>query len=75
MTAAKMKKVAEQEIYKAAREYYTVSKNNVLKDTAAIMSMHSKMMGMRKLAWKLELIDTAKAVEIDNKAKEDVANG
>ena len=75
MTTNRMKKVAEQEIYKVAREYYAMARNKPLADTSAVMSMHGKMMGMRKLAWLLNLIDTAKAVEIDNKAKEDAANG
>lgn len=71
LTINKMKKVAENEIYKAYLEYYKLIENNSIESTTAIQ-MNGKLTGLRKMAWMLELIDTAKVVEIENKAKKDI---
>ena len=75
MTAAKMKKVAEQELYKAALEYHAVSLDNIMKGTAAAMQLQGKLLGMRRLARVLELVDTRKAVGIEAKARANAKNG
>ena len=75
MTTNRMKKVAEQEIYKVALEYHAVSLDNIMKGTAAAMQLQGKLLGMRRMARVLELVDTGKAIEIENKAKADAKNG
>ena len=39
------------------------------------MQLQGKLLGMRRLARVLELVDTGKAIEIENKAKADAKNG
>ena len=75
MTASKMKKEAERELYKAALEYHAVALDNIMKGTAAAMQLQGKLLGMRRMARVLELVDTDKAIEIENKAKADAKNG
>ena len=75
MTASKMKKEAERELYKAALEYHAVVLDNIMKGTAAAMQLQGKLLGMRRMARVLELVDTGKAIEIENKAKADAKNG
>lgn len=75
MTASKMKKEAERELYKAALEYHAVSLDNIMKGTAAAMQLQGKLLGMRRLARVLELVDTRKAIGIEAKARANAKNG